>query len=147
MARSIGPSDHRQLNNKCIYMVRMFHSQLSGESPVARADTLLEVRKAEEEAERIIKEAQERQKAIVAAARKRVLQRSREAEEKLKAEIESTLSKEKKSVASQKEEILSKGRTEAAKIRKQADERVPKVKNHLKDSFERAIDAAAGANG
>lgn len=128
-------------------MIRMFNSQLTGESLVTRAETLLEIKKAEEEAEQIVREAQEERKAIVAAARREAAQKMRESEEKLKAEFELAVSREKNRIASQKEEILKRGQEEAEKIKKLADERIPEIRLYLKNAFERAIDAATGTNG
>lgn len=128
-------------------MTRMFNSQLSGESLVTRAETLLEIKKAEEEAEQIVREAQEKQKMIVANARREAAQRMRESEEKLRAEFEVAVSREKNRIASQKEEILKRGREEAEKIKKLANERIPEIRLYLKNAFERAIDAATRTNG
>jgi len=114
---------------------------------VSRDETLLQVKRAEEEAEQIIKEAQENQRAVVVAARKQAIRATQEADERLRAEFESTLSKERAKIAPQREAILSKGKDEALRTRAQAKDRTQKVKDHLKDSFARTLDATSRTNG
>jgi vacuolar-type H+-ATPase subunit H len=70
-----------------------------------------------------------------------------EADEKLRAEFDSAVSKERMKVASQRETILSRGRDEALRMKVQATDRANKVKNHLKDSFARTLDATPRTNG
>lgn len=132
---------------KAIYMNIMFNSLQSGESLVTRAETLLEIKKAEEEAEQIVREAQEKHKAMIAAARREAARRLKESEEELRVEFEAAVAREKSRIASQKEEILRRGREEAEKVKKMAAERIPQVKTYLKNAFERAIDVSARANG
>jgi len=120
---------------------------LSGGILVSRDETLLQVKRAEEEAEQIIKEAQENQRAVVVAARKQAIRATQEADERLRAEFESTLSKERAKIAPQREAILSKGKDEALRTRAQAKDRTQKVKDHLKDSFARTLDATSRTNG
>lgn len=113
---------------------------------MSRDDTLLQVKQAEQEAESIITEAKESQKAVIAAARRQAIKTVRESDDKLRAEYESTLLAEKRKVASQREAILGRGREEAERTRRVAKEKASRAKNHLKDSFVRALDAASRGN-
>jgi V/A-type H+-transporting ATPase subunit G/H len=107
---------------------------------MGRDETLLQVRRAEEEAEQIIKEAQESQKAIIAAARRQAIKATQEGEERLRIEFDQTLS-------SQREGILARGKDEGLRVRTQATTRADKVRDDLKDNFVRALDAAPRTNG
>jgi V/A-type H+-transporting ATPase subunit G/H len=114
---------------------------------MGRDETLLQVRRAEEEAEQIIKEAQESQKAIIAAARRQAIKATQEGEERLRTEFDQTLSREKAKIASQREEILARGKDEGLRVRTQATTRADKVRDDLKDNFVRALDATPRTNG
>jgi len=108
-----------RLTNIILYVKAVPHS-LSGGILVSRDETLLQVKRAEEEAEQIIKEARESQRAAVVAARKQAMRVMQEADEKLRAEFDSAVSKERMKVASQRETILSRGRDEALRMKVQA---------------------------
>lgn len=114
---------------------------------MGRDETLLQVRRAEEEAEQIIKEAQESQKAIIAGARRQAIRATQEGEERLRAEFDQALSGEKAKIASQREGILARGKDDGLRVRAQATTRSKKVKDNLKDDFMRALDAAPRTNG
>jgi V/A-type H+-transporting ATPase subunit G/H len=114
---------------------------------VSRDETLLQVKRAEEEAEQIIKEGQESQRAVVVAARRQALKASQEADEKLRAEFDSAVSKERSKVASQREAILVRGRDEALRMSAQAKDRTNRAKDHLKNRFARTLDATSRTDG
>ncbi|MCU0861371.1 MAG: hypothetical protein MUE65_03530 [Methanomassiliicoccales archaeon] len=110
---------------------------------MSRADTLLKVKEAEVKAEKIIKEAEEQSKLTVSTAKRDAARLVQEAEVKMKADNDAAFAKEKAQISSQREEILKKGREEASKIASKASVNVPKAKNHLKERFERALDATS----
>lgn len=118
----------------------------SGERPVGKDQTLLQVKDAEAKAKRTIEEADERQKAVVAAARRDAVEKIQGAEKSLKEKNDAAIVVEKKQLASQREELMSKGKAEASKIKARATERIPKAKSFLKEHFERTLDATTGAN-
>ena len=62
---------------------------------MTRADTLLKVKEAEAKAAQIVKDAQERQKVIVANARRDALSRIRDGEAKMKEDREKAIATEK----------------------------------------------------
>jgi vacuolar-type H+-ATPase subunit H len=115
----------------------------SGERPVTRADTLLKVKDAEAKAKGVLTEAEEKQKAIISAARKQAVRMIQEAEERLKAESDAALAEEKQKVAAIKEELLARGRADAAQLKAKALQRVPKARAYVKEGFERTIDATS----
>ena len=108
-----------------------------------RADILLQIKNVENEAQKIILEAQEKQKNIVSSARKEAVDRIQKAEEKLRGEYGVAVSSEKDRVSGLRNELLRKGKEEALAIDKKSDELVKKAKIHLKSLFERTIDAAS----
>ncbi len=118
----------------------------SGESSVGKAETLLQVKDAEAKAKQTLEQAEEKQRSIVAAARKEAVERSQKAEHDVRAKTESALAQERQSLSVQREALLTKGRDEAAKIEAKARDRIPKAKLMIKQSFERTLDVAAGAN-
>jgi vacuolar-type H+-ATPase subunit H len=118
----------------------------SGESPVGKAETLLKVRDAEAKAKQTLEQADEKQRSILAAARREAVERSQKAEIDLKAKTESGLAQEKKALTAKKEDLLHKGNEEAAKIDAKAKERVPKAKQMIKAQFERTLDAATSTH-
>lgn len=84
-------------------------------------------------------EADEKQKALVAAARKDAVRKIQDAEEKQRAEFESAYAAEKAKVSSQREDILFKGREEASRVTGKAEQNIPKAKAQLKQAFEANI--------
>jgi V/A-type H+/Na+-transporting ATPase subunit G/H len=106
---------------------------------VTRADTLLQIKDAESKASQIMIEADEKQKALVVAARKDAVRKIQDAEENQRAEFESAYAAEKGKVASQRDDILSKGREEASSVKGKAERNIPKAKAHLKQAFEEGI--------
>jgi V/A-type H+-transporting ATPase subunit G/H len=113
---------------------------------VGKAETLLQVKDAEAKAKQTLEQADEKQKSIIAAARRESVERSQKAEQDLRAKTESGLAQERKALSVQREALLAKGKDEAAKIEARASDRIPKAKIMIKQSFERTLDAAAGAN-
>lgn len=113
---------------------------------MGKAETLLQVKDAEAKAKQTLEQAEERQRSIVAAARKEAVERSQKAEHDVRAKTESALAQERQSLSVQREALLTKGRDEAAKIEAKARDRIPKAKLMIKQSFERTLDVAAGAN-
>ncbi len=118
----------------------------SGERSVGKADTLLQIRDTEAKAKRIIEEADEKQKAIIVAARREAIEKYQAAEAAIRKKIEAAISQEKASLAAQRSDAMRKGMEEAAKLMAKANDRVPKAKMHIKNHFERTFDAAAGTN-
>jgi V/A-type H+-transporting ATPase subunit G/H len=118
----------------------------SGESPVGKAETLLQVRDAEAKAKQTLEQADEKQRNILAAARREAVERSQKAEVESKAKTESALAQERKALATKKAELLQKGNEDAAKIDAKVKERVPKAKQMIKAQFERTLDAATGTH-
>ena len=84
-------------------------------------------------------EADEKQKALVAAARKDAVRKIQDAEEKQRAESESAYAAEKAKVSSQRDDILFKGREEASRVKGIAEHNIPKAKALLKQAFESNI--------
>jgi V/A-type H+-transporting ATPase subunit G/H len=113
---------------------------------VNRSDILLQVKDAESKAQQIVKEAEDRQRAIISSARKEAATRVNEADEKLRTESDARFAKERESIAAEKQTYLNKGKEEAASVKAMAEERVPKAITHLMQSFERTLDVAAKTN-
>ncbi len=118
----------------------------SGEMRVGKAETLLQVKDAEAKAKAIIEQAEEKQKQIVAAARRDALNKIQQAEQDLKVKNETAISIERKALTSQREQLMKKGHDEATHLGTKAKERIPKAKTYIKQQFERTLDAATGAN-
>lgn len=118
----------------------------SGERSVGKSETLLQVKDAEAKAKLLIEQADEKQRSIIAAARREAIDKVQKAEEDLRSKKESALSQEKLALATQRDELLRKGNEEAAGINGKAKDRVPKAKSLLKQQFERTLDAATGTN-
>lgn len=110
---------------------------------MSRADTLLKVKEAESKAETIVKDAEEQQKVIISSAKREAARMIQDAEGNMKAESDSVFARDKASISSQREELIKKGKEEAGKISAKASVNVPKAKNHLKERFERALDATS----
>jgi vacuolar-type H+-ATPase subunit H len=113
---------------------------------VNRSDILLQVKDAEAKAQQIVKEAEEKQRATISAARRDAATRVNEADEKLRAEHDAKLAKERESIAAEKQTHLNKGREEATRVKASAETKVPNVLTHLMQSFERTLDVAAKTN-
>ncbi len=77
---------------------------------MTRADTLLKVKEAEAKAAQIVKDAQERQKVIVANARRDALARMRDSEARMKEEREKTIMAEKIKLDAARQEQMAKGK-------------------------------------
>jgi len=110
---------------------------------VSRADALLKVKEAESKAETIIKDAEEQQKVIISSAKREAARTIHDAEGNMKAESDAAFAREKATISSQREEIIKKGKEEAGRITTKASVNVPKAKIHLKERFERALDATS----
>jgi len=113
---------------------------------VGKADALSQIKEAEAKAKKTLEEAGDKQKAIVASARREAMDKLQAAERDLRAKKEAALDNERKALATQRDELLRKGNDEAAKIEAEAAARVPMAKTKIKEHFERAFDAAAGTN-
>lgn len=113
---------------------------------MGKTETLLQVRDAEAKAQQTLEQADEKQKAIVAAARREAVEKIQAAEKAVKAKNETAIAQEKGSLASQRSHLLQKGNEEAAKLGTKAKERIPKAKTHIRETFERTLDAATGTN-
>jgi V/A-type H+-transporting ATPase subunit G/H len=117
-----------------------------GETPVGKAETLLQIKDAEAKARQILEEADDKQRSIGAAARREGVERSQKAEQELRAKTEATLAQEKKALAVKREELIVKGREEAAKTESKASDRIPKAKLMILQDFERTLNAATGTH-
>lgn len=118
----------------------------SGERSVGKSETLLQVKDAEAKAKLLIEQADEKQRTIIAAARREAVDKVQKAEQDQRSKSESVLSQERVALASQRDELLRKGNEEAASINHKAKDRVPKAKTMIKQKFERTLDAATGTN-
>ncbi|HUV25051.1 MAG TPA: hypothetical protein VMW26_06455 [Methanomassiliicoccales archaeon] len=110
---------------------------------MSRAEILLKIKDAEQDAQQILFKAQERQKNIVSSARKEAVDMLLSAEANLREEHNSALSSERDRVTGLRNELLKKGKEEAAAIDKKSSELVKRAKIHLKSLFERTIDATS----
>jgi ATP synthase H subunit len=110
---------------------------------VSRAEILVKIKDAESKAKDYLTEAEDQSKAIVATARKESIRMIREAEEGMKSEYDSALAHEKAKIASQRNELLKRGEEESEKLKVKAANNIPRAKNHLKERFERTVDAAS----
>ncbi len=110
---------------------------------MTRADTLVKIKEAESKARETIAAAEEKQKAILAGARREAIRIVQEAEDKMKAEHETALAKEKQAMSEKRQQLLKKGSDDAAKLMSRAASNVPKAKAKIKEVFERTIDASA----
>lgn len=113
---------------------------------MGKAETLLQVKDAEAKAKQTLEQAEDKQRSIVAAARREAVERSQKAEHDLHSKTESALAQERKALSVKREELLAKGKEEAAKIEAKASDRIPKAKLMIKQSFERTLDATTGTN-
>ncbi len=113
---------------------------------MGKAETLLQIKEAEEKSKRMIEEAKEKQRSIIAAARREALDRIQKAEDNSKAASQSAISEEERRIASEREALLLKGNEEATALASKANQRIPTAKTYLKTQFERMIDAATGSN-
>lgn len=134
--------DFRILGNT-ISIMSIFPPKSYGERQLSRAEILLQIKNAEKDAQQILLEAQEKQKSIVASARKEAIELMQVAEDDLREEQSTALSSERDRVAGLRDELLKKGKEEASAIEKRSGELVKKAKIHLKSLFERTIDATS----
>ena len=104
-----------------------------------RADTLLKIKDAEAKATQTVKDAQEKQKAIIATARREAIKRVQDAETHAREENEKAFNDEKVKVNSTKSNLLNLGIEEARQVRANSFARVGSIRSHLKDSFEKSI--------
>ena len=110
---------------------------------MSRAEILVKIKDAESKAKDYVTEAEENSKVIVATARKEAVRMIRNAEDGMKADRDSTLAQEKVKIASQRKELMAKGEEEAEKLKVKAANNIPRAKNHLKERFERTVDATS----
>lgn len=113
---------------------------------MGKAETLLQIKDAEAKAKQTIEQADEKQRGIIAAARKEAVERSRKAEQEIRAKTDSTLVQERTILASKREEIIVKGRDIAAMTESKASDRIPKAKLMILQDFERTLNAATGTH-
>ena len=113
---------------------------------MGKADALSQIKEAEAKAKKTLEEAEEKQRAIISSARREAVDKLQAAERDLRAKNEAALDQERKALAASRDELLRKGNEEAAAIEAKAAEHVTKAKTTIKRYFERAFDAAAGAN-
>ncbi len=113
---------------------------------MGKSETLLQVKEAEGKSKQMIEQAREKQKTIIATARREALDRIQEAERSTRAATQTAISQEERRIASEREALILKGNEEAKVITSKASERIPTAKTHLKTHFERTIDAATGSN-
>lgn len=110
---------------------------------MSRADTLVKIKEAESKARETIAAAEEKQKAVLAGARREAIRMMQEADDRMKAEHEAAMDKERHAMADKRQQLLRKGSDEAAKLMSKAAGNVPKAKARIKEVFERTIDASA----
>jgi len=110
---------------------------------VSRAETLDKIKDAESKAKETVKAAEERSSAIVAAARKEAVRKVTAAEDVMKADFDAAIAKERSKIASQRSELLNQGKEEADRLKVRSANNIPKAKNHLKERFERTVDASS----
>lgn len=113
---------------------------------MGKAETLLQIKDAEAKARQILEEADEKQRSIVAAARREAVERSNKAEQELRAKTDATLAQEKKALAVKREDLIVKGKEEAAKTESKASARIPNAKITILQDFERTLNVATGTH-
>jgi len=106
---------------------------------VTRADTLLQIKDAEAKAAQTIKDAQEKQRVIVANARREAIKRIQDAELKMREDNERAFTEEKSKVSANKSDLISKGREEANQAKSHSSVKTSEVRHFLKESFERSL--------
>jgi V/A-type H+-transporting ATPase subunit G/H len=106
---------------------------------VTRSDTLLQIKDAEVKAAQIVKDADEKHKQIVAAARREAVAKIQAAEEKQRQDYESAYAAEKSKISTQREEIIRKGNNEAQALNARAESKVNAVVDHLLAKFESSL--------
>jgi vacuolar-type H+-ATPase subunit H len=109
---------------------------------VSRADTLLKVKDAEAKAMEIVQEAEEKQKTIIASARREAVRRIQEAEAIMEAEFKAAVAREEENVAAQRRELLGKASEDATRLRASALKNMDRAKVGVVEGFERAVNAA-----
>ncbi len=110
---------------------------------MSRAEILVKIKDAESKAKDVVSEAEDKSKAIVATTRKESIRIIREAEEGMKVDHDSAVAQERVKIASQREALLKKGEDESEKLKVKAANNIPRAKNHLKERFERTVDATS----
>ena len=106
---------------------------------MTRSDTLLQIKDAETKAAQIVKDAEDRHKQIVAAARREAVAKIQGAEEKQRSGYDSAYSAEKAKISTQREEIIRKGTIEAQAVNARAESKVNAVVDHLLAKFEQTL--------
>ncbi|OPY33363.1 MAG: hypothetical protein A4E32_00649 [Methanomassiliicoccales archaeon PtaU1.Bin124] len=106
---------------------------------MTRADTLLQIKDAESKAAQIVKDAQEKQRAIVANARRDAVKRIQDAEVKMREENDRAFNSERAKVTSTKTELINKGAEEARLVKSGSASKKAAVRAHLKDAFEKSL--------
>lgn len=106
---------------------------------MTRADTLLQIKDAEAKAAQIVKDAQEKQRAIVANARRDAIKKIQDAEVQTREENERAFNSEKVKVTGTKAELINKGNAEAGQAKAGSSSRMSTVRAHLKESFEKSL--------
>jgi vacuolar-type H+-ATPase subunit H len=106
---------------------------------VNRADTLLKIKDAEAKATQTVKDAQEKQKAIIATARRDAIKRVQDAETHMREENDKAFTNERTKVNSTKADLLNNGKEDAKQVRAKSVAKVGTIRAHLKESFEKSI--------
>ncbi len=106
---------------------------------MTRADTLLKVKEAEAKAAQIVKDAQEKQKVIVANARRDALSRIRDGEANMKEDRERAIATEKVKLDAARKDQMAIGNADANKALTVSDSKIFAIKSYLKESFEKSI--------
>lgn len=86
-----------------------------------------------------MKDAEDRHKQIVAAARREAVAKIQGAEEKQRSGYDSAYSAEKAKISTQREEIIRKGTIEAQAVNARAESKVNAVVDHLLAKFEQTL--------
>lgn len=106
---------------------------------MTRADTLLKIKDAETKAAQIVKDAQEKQRAIVANSRRDAIKRIQDAEVRMREDNDRAFANERVKVNSTKTELINKGVEEAKMVKSRSASKMSTVRMHLKESFEKSL--------
>ncbi|MDR0523953.1 MAG: hypothetical protein LBG62_05990 [Candidatus Methanoplasma sp.] len=110
---------------------------------MSRTDILIEIKKAESEADEKVAKAEADKKAAVADARRESVKRIQEAESDLRANHESVIAREMAAADAGKRDKLAAGEKEANALEASSKKNIGKVNDFLAKEFERTINAAS----
>jgi len=114
-----------------------------GECKLSRTDILIEIKKAEAEADAKVEKAEADKKTTIAEARRDSVKRIQDAEAATRSNYESTIAAEQKALDDKRNELLAVGEKEAKAIEKSSAKKTKEVNDFLIEEFERAIDVTS----